>query len=159
MLQEDCEFQCTYSSACWEFWFFWAHIGGILSAGWFSAGYCFLGETFPLSSWLSFFLSSCLFPIFFISSCAFAFQLPFSVYFSYLWFPAFYYRFFAHSLTLLFHSLLFSLYFFILMVSLFHHFSFSLLPPYTRCHRTRNVPLGGNGSGSHTWNKTKLTFH
>lgn len=44
LFQEDGEWQHSCTGACWEFRSSRVLIGGILSAGWFSVRYCFLGE-------------------------------------------------------------------------------------------------------------------
>lgn len=46
LLQEHSEWQHSCTTACWEFRSSRALIGGVLSAGRFSAGYCVLGEFF-----------------------------------------------------------------------------------------------------------------
>lgn len=83
LLQEDSEQQHTCTTACWELGYSRALIGGVLSAGWFPVGYCFLGETL-LPSFFLFLLS--FFPSVFLSffhfgRSVFLFAISFIIFF------------------------------------------------------------------------------
>lgn len=115
LLQEDVEQKHTGTAAFWDFIFSWSLIGGVLSAGRFPIGYCFLGE-FGLSlfSSVSFFFIFlffiCFLPLsFFIISYSFFVSLSMSS--NSFFFPSFILSFFPFLVMCQFFLLSFKLMF------------------------------------------------